>query len=458
MLKPNTLLKYSAGMKHCIAALAVLALALPGSAQSAHAESEKHGHEVGTAPERTLGETLKDIWTRDKLTGDWWGLRTDLADHGIGIDLRLSQFYQGVASGGVDTNSEYGGLMDYVLNVDGHKLGLWEGIYFNLHAQTRFGKDILADAGEFVLPNTPLLYPLPGDFEGTDITGLTAAQVLFDGRVTTLFGKLNVIDLVNGFFPQVASGQEGFWNVNSLVTALPWFRWVTLSMWGGGAWTSNKDGQIQGGLLALGQENVTTTWEFSDSFKDGVGLFGFYRFFYDLGDKPGYVMVGAGGSTKKFKSTDKSDFLRVPGAGLVDTEEKRPWDVAAYVYQVFWQAAGDPKRHAHVFIGGTVADNNPSFSNGNFFTAIEAFGPMASRPHDRMGISGYWNRLSGNFVNTVNTLPTVNLRQNLYGFEMYYNIAINPWLHLSPDIQVAQNENENDNLAVILGVRLVIDF
>ena len=50
----------------------------------------------------------QNIWTRDKLTGDWWGGRTYLSDHGIDIGLRLSQYYQDVASGGVDQNGEYG--------------------------------------------------------------------------------------------------------------------------------------------------------------------------------------------------------------------------------------------------------------------------------------------------------------------------------------------------------------
>ena len=80
---------------------------------------------------------------------------------GVNFDLTLTQFYQGVTSGGVDTNSEYGGKVDYRLKVDGHKLfGLWEGLFASLHAETRFGKDISADAGGFALPNTALLYPL----------------------------------------------------------------------------------------------------------------------------------------------------------------------------------------------------------------------------------------------------------------------------------------------------------
>ena len=51
----------------------------------------------------------------------------------------------------------------------------------------------------------------------------------------------------------------------------------------------------------------------------------------------------------------------------------------------------------------------------------------------------------------------IDLR-NLWGFELYYNFAINKWLHLSPDLQFIKNQREDDDLAVIPGVRLVMDF
>jgi len=75
-----------------------------------------------------------------------------------------------------------------------------------------------------------------------------------------------------------------------------------------------------------------------------------------------------------------------------------------------------------------------------------------------MGIAGFWNRLSGDYVDLVNAVPTLHLRQHLYGFEAYYNIALNPWLHLSPDIQLYRNGIKKDNIAIIPGVRLVMDF
>jgi hypothetical protein len=38
--------------------------------------------------------------------------------------------------------------------------------------------------------------------------------------------------------------------------------------------------------------------------------------------------------------------------------------------------------------------------------------------------------------------------------ERYHNFEINPWLHLTSDLQLVQN----DNFAVIPGIRLVVDF
>ncbi|MHC4258525.1 MAG: hypothetical protein ACYSPI_08295 [Planctomycetota bacterium] len=66
-----------------------------------------------------------------------YGLRSDLTDRGITFDLRLSQFYQAVTSGGANTNAAYGGKLDYILKLDGQKLGLWEGLFVRGHRRQR---------------------------------------------------------------------------------------------------------------------------------------------------------------------------------------------------------------------------------------------------------------------------------------------------------------------------------
>ena len=403
----------------------------------------------------------ESIWTRDKLTGDWGGLRSDLTKHGIDIDLRLSQYYQGVTSGGRDTNDEYGGTMDYRVKLEGDKLfGTWEGFWIDMHARSRWGDDIGPDAGGLTIPNTGMLMPLPGDYKDTDITGLTANQMFPVGEThlgLATAGKLDIIDAVSLFFPQVWGGQEGFWNVNALVSALPWFGAVNgLSLYGGWLATINKQYQTgQSAVLVTGTENVTTTMgEVSDSFDD-VWVAAFHRFLYDIDGKTGYVMVFAGASTREQPSNDPHDHIYIPGQGIVDEDEEKPWDVALYLSQVLWQAEGDPSRKTTLLIGGTAGPDNPQFAQYNFFTALESYGPMASRPHDRMGVSGWYNWLSDDFTDLVS--PVADL-QDTWGFELYYNYQIMPSVHLTADLQLIENEWNDDDLAVIPGGRLVIDF
>jgi porin len=429
-----------------------------GFSSTAQAQTSTHAHEASTVP----GGYLKDVWDRDKLTGDWGGLRSDLSKHGIDIGLRLSQYWQRVASGGVDVNSEYGGTMDYRVNVDMHKLlGTWEGFSVNMHARTRFGYDVNADAGSFALQNAGMLMPAPDDYHSTDVTGLTVSQYLpfFGGLANLTVGMFDVIDTVTGFFPHIGYGQEGFWNVNGLVTALPWFGAVEgLSLYGAiGVTVNEKHKMPQSGLLALGTENESTgMYSVHDAFDDGVWLAGFHRFIWEMDDKMGYFMVFAGGSTKDQASNDPSDYIFIPGQGIENTEEHKPWDIAAYVYQDFWQDKNNPERKMTFFTGGTWGPDNPQFAQWHIFASVEGFGLICSRPHDRMGLSGWYNGLSNEFVSLVSK---VNIRlRDTWGLEIYYNFEINKWLHLSPDFQLVKNERTSDDIAIIPGFRLVVDF
>ena len=400
------------------------------------------------------------LWERDKLTGDWGGARTSLSDKGFDFDLRFTNYWQWVASGGVNTNGEYGGTLDYRLNFDFGKLGLWKGGSVNMHARTRFGQDVSADAGSFVLPNAGMLMPSPGDYHGTDITGLVYSQFFpaFGTLANVTVGKLDVIDTVTGFFPHIGYGQEGFWNVNSMVSALPWFGAVRgLSLYGGVLSTVNTDLQMpESGFLVTGTTNVATNWgSVSDAFDEGAFLAGFHRFFWEKDGQPGYFMVFVGASTADQASNDPHDFIYIPGEGIENTKRKKPWDVALYVYQEFWKSEDNPDRKATFFTGGTLGPENPQFAQWNWFANVELFAPVKSRPLDRLGAAYWWNGLSDNFKTLVS--PKVALR-DLWGIEIYYNFALTPWLHLSADIQLTQSEREGDNPAFMPGLRLMMDF
>jgi porin len=138
------------------------------------------------------------------------GLLTDLNDHGIKPRVRFSQFGQGVASGGLDQNGRYGGKVDWILDVDVSKfMAIWPGMFINLHAETQYGKSVIADAGPSSLPNTPMLFPLP-NCDCTAITNLSLMQGLWEGELplqkdkgaaVLALGKFNISDLLTLSFP-----------------------------------------------------------------------------------------------------------------------------------------------------------------------------------------------------------------------------------------------------------------
>jgi len=66
---------------------------------------------------------------RSTLTGDWGGLRNELAAHGLTIDLEGIYTFQGVASGGTRSGDTTGNLFngDLAITLDTQKAGLWPG-------------------------------------------------------------------------------------------------------------------------------------------------------------------------------------------------------------------------------------------------------------------------------------------------------------------------------------------
>jgi porin len=108
-----------------------------------------------------------------------------------------------------------------------------------------------------------------------------------------------------------------------------------------------------------------------------------------------------------------------------------------------------------LFTGYSISDGNPSFSKSGVFLTVEGWGLIPSRDKDRMGIGGYYNELSSDLKDLTSTLHPLD---DTWGFELYYNAEVTPWLHISADAQFASNATEEDSTATILGLRAVIEL
>ena len=332
-----------------------------------------------------------------------------------------------------------------------------------------YGKSVFTDVGPSALPSTPMLLPLP-NCDCTEVTNLTLTQGLWEGAiplqedkgaVVLSAGMLNIVDLLTTSFPNFASGLEGFLNYNALYPAWPYLRFWFLSQYGASVALFNEDrGMPQVSFLVYGQDNVSDKWDISDSFSDGVGLSGFFRVFWDWGDLQGYAAVLASGSTKEYSVIDEIVWEpRPPGVDpSLEREEGNPWQVSPFLYQEIWRGedGGEHERKAYLWLTGALADKSPSFARWSVLGTVEALGLLASRPMDRMGLAGWYTAWNGNYKDELRLIGVSP--RNVFGFELYYNLAINPWLRLTADLQLVRNLDKGDDLAVMPGGRLVLEF
>ena len=117
-----------------------------------------------------------------------------------------------------------------------------------------------------------------------------------------------------------------------------------------------------------------------------------------------------------------------------------------------------------------ASDGNPNFIHYFYSLGFGGKGVGAKRPNDTYGIGGYY--INASHPTLVSPLGTKEFLRDEKGFEMFYNLALTPWAHLSPDFQVvhgitAQNvlahaeqgvPLRNIGNAVVLGLRLGLVF
>ena len=138
-----------------------------------------------------------DLWSRPRLTGDWFGFRDEMGKKGVVVDIDLLQTLQGNATGGFGTGVAYGGTADYTLHVDTGKAGLWPGGFFTVYAMSGFGDSANGDVGPLGAVSAAALLPEP--HTSTALMNLTYMQFfatwigVFAGKVYGLAAGLILI-------------------------------------------------------------------------------------------------------------------------------------------------------------------------------------------------------------------------------------------------------------------------
>lgn len=366
--------------------------------------------------------------------------------HGITYAPEATQLYQGVTSGGVEQNFEYGGKVDQFLILDSCKMGLWHGMTMTMHAETRFGQDVNNQAVGLAPVNVAMLYPNSGEHD-TAITGLSFAQAL-NQDVQLTFGKFNGLDLFYSLYPQTGRGVNGFMNA-SMVLPVTVARVVPLSFMGAGA-LKYRGKQIQGGLLVYDTNNVTTTSGFENLGDNGANILGFWRFFTCVDGLPGSHFFGGIWSTGDFVSFDPAGFVIVPDEGIVAVPRSGAYTLLYIWEQTLWMDCCHKDRNVTFLTQWGLADEKTSPFGWSCNLAVQAKGFNRCRPHDTMGIGYFHTGLSDDFQNLLSSALTLH---NVDGVELYYNAAITKCFQLTTDLQVIEPADVSNDTAVVLGIR-----
>ncbi|MCO6042765.1 carbohydrate porin [Aeoliella sp. ICT_H6.2] len=366
---------------------------------------------------------------------------------GFVYDLVATQFYQGVASGGVQQDFEYGGKVDQFVILDSGKLGLWQGMTMTMHAETRFGDDVNQDAVGFAPANIAMLYPKSGEHD-TAITGLSFAQAL-NQDVQAVFGKFNAVDLFYSLYPQTGRGIDGFMNA-SMVIPVSVARVAPLSFMGAGV-QKYRGKQVQGAFLVYDTQNTATTSGFDDLFDNGANILAFWRFFTDVGGLPGSHGFGGIWSTGEFVPFDPAGFVFVPEEGIVAVPQDGAYTLLYILEQTLWMDCCHQERNISLLSQWGIADQATSPIGWSANIGLQATGFSDSRPHDSFGVGYFHTGISNDLQDLFSPLLPL---QDVDGVEMYYSAAIAKGIQLTTDLQIIEPAFVNDDTAVVFGLRL----
>ncbi len=389
-----------------------------------------------------------DWRTRSQATGDWLGARSTLAANGVTVFGDLTQYYQGVTSGGLSQQFKYGWRGDYLIDLDSQKLGLWDGGHLDLRGESRMGQDTNQIDGTVALSNFGMALPLLEQ----NVTALTGVQYTQDITESTsvFFGKLNLLDGTPGTY---AKGTRLNYFSNAAMQSNLCRSYLFPSILGCGMVMRNENQPVFS-LYLLDTNYRPTTNGFPELFSNGMVIYSEYRLQTNWFDKPGYSAVGFlySTATRSAIDTDPYYLLDVVLSGGPIPTTSNAWTATYRFDQLLYVDQNDPSRKVSLNSDVGITDGNPNPIQ--WFGNISLLGnnPTGTREHDSWGV-GYYHLA----ISNVPLLSIHGLRAE-DGAELFYNVAVTPWFHLTPSLQVLDPAQQHNANATLVGIRGRLSF
>ena len=402
------------------------------------------------------------------LFGDWGGVRSPLADHGVYVRLDYLTEDFGNVTGGRSTGFDYVGQVGAEFDLDLGRLAGLNGFSSHTLVVQRAGRNLSADRLGDGLGTVQEIYGAGGDVL-VHLVYTYLEQVLADHRVDIVVGRLPV-----GTFFAASPLYCAF--VNGLTCGNPHplpiyagsFDWP-LSTFGGqfrvlpmpetyvmaGAWQVNPNYGGRSGF-AWGEPGTTgVSLPLEVGYVPRIGrqdLIGHYKIGYDYDSSRYPALLRTGSSSSPIKS--RSEFYALADQMLLRT--------------------GPSDTDGVVLFGGYVhADPGVSALADQLFGGVSSTGAPFGRPRDSFGAIFHWIRTSGSLTATQERQaafggsfsnggfgPVFGTQTHEQVIEVEYTTPIARGVSIEPDFQYIMRPGATSatRSAAVLGVRTNIHF
>jgi len=390
-----------------------------------------------------------DFRTRPALTGDWGGRRQELMDKGLRFDMSLTQTFQHNWAGGTKYESTWQDGLDFGLQLDTGKMDLWPGGLLTIRGESRFGRSNNANTGALMPVNSDSLLPVPEE----DITTLSELHYMqfLSPQVAVMGGKMSPR------FKNIFAHDETSQFMNTAFFCNPVIgTTVPLDFVGGGVlvvpthWLSIT-------TLALDSEGNANHSGFPEVFERGTSLFQETEATVKPWGLTGHQRVAWTWSDKSRIQFTQNPRTVIGAIITGDTSQLRrnsnDWSFYYDFDQYVYTRPGTEDQGVGFFGRFGLADDQANITETFYSLGLGGKGMLPNRVNDTFGV-GYY------FLNLTDNLPRVIQRRidNEQGVEIYYNVAITPWLHITPDLQFIDPVRKGVDTTVVAGLRAKIDF
>lgn len=389
-----------------------------------------------------------DFPSRSTITGDWGGSRQDLANHGVTLDANLTQVTQGVTSGGKKSGWEYMGRAETTLNFDTTKMGLWPGGLLTIMGEGNFGSPLTPHTGALLGVNANDLFP---EVENRYVLPQVSLTQFFSPQVGIQFGKLATLSNDAGDMNEFAHGKGAKQFLNPVMNINPisalTVPYSTLGVIG--IYLPFKELVISGGVID--PHGVPNEAGFDKLFENGATTLGEARYTTNFLDMKGHQLVGVTYSTSSYTDLDqRASNLIFPFLPI--QEASSSWNAYWNMDQYIYQPDASSERGIGTFARFGISDGSANPIHEMLSVGLSGRGLIPGREEDQMGLGYYYIWSSDTRIT-----QTAGF-EDAQGFEAYYEMALTPSIHLTPDFQWIQPSQDRVDSSWVTGLRLYTAF